>query len=767
MVIQQTLYFEPVSENCFPRELPVRQIPILETKKAEVMSIDPYDPCPCNSGKKYKFCCHSIGDEVSKISHLHETHQTATALQLLDRLKKKYPEQPLSYITEAQILMAERRFEDAMVPLNECLEREPDHPAAHSLLATSMFLAQGYKQSQKTIYTALQKCAAVDVSLATPLAISIAIALQMRGYYLAAREHFALAMRVASQEYQQNLFMNLLEFDGDDQIPYQFRGVHVLERCSLEDSEQQSTFEKAQRLANLGCYRSSASLFKQLAEATGLVTLWKNAAFCYAWATDEVKAAELFHQAAGLESDFAEAVELETLAQLLDLNNTGEVVNSIEKVFEVASLSKFLTQLDQHPQVLRGNVPPAQDPEETTPAAYYQILRTELDADSRGEGMTLDAVPVVIGDIDVFDADRQLGHPAIVRFYAYEGDQLTEAEQIFEDALGKDGKKECGLQEVEPDSDEAGTPLSPVPNEQWPLYFRWSFPQKMPILKRRELEAEKWKELLSETWSQTPLAGLNGKTPAEAATEEGLKVALTAAAYVLDAQTLSLGHFLDFAELNPKLGIAELPALKIDESTHFNTSSSMTQNRIPVKELSDQQLMYVFNRALLIRHPRFLYDVLIEVLGRDECKKEVDLDRVYTTLTEICHKKNQREEMLSWIHKGQENAKAQPENAFESELQWKMRELSFRLEDTSDPSLSEFMKGIWDQYGKKMPQIKEYLKAFAQAFDLDFPWMKESSLLDTGDLAGNVSSEGIWSPGEATPDADSGSGSKLWLPGQS
>ncbi|MEQ9065089.1 MAG: hypothetical protein RLO18_00130, partial [Gimesia chilikensis] len=47
-------------------------------------------------------------------------------------------------------------------------------------------------------------------------------------YYLAAREHFALAMRVASQEYQQNLFMNLLEFDGDDQIPYQFRGVHVL-----------------------------------------------------------------------------------------------------------------------------------------------------------------------------------------------------------------------------------------------------------------------------------------------------------------------------------------------------------------------------------------------------------------------------------------------------------------------------------------------------------------------------------------------------------
>ena len=727
------------------------------------MSIDPYDPCPCNSGKKYKFCCHSIGDEVSKISHLHETHQTATALQLLERLKKKHPEQPLSYITEAQILMAERRFEDALVPLNECLEREPEHPAAHSLLATSTFLAHGYKQAQKTIYTALQKCAAVDVSLATPLAISIAIALQMRGYYLAAREHFALAMRVASQEYQQNLFMNLLEFDGDDQIPYQFRGVHVLERCSLDDSEQQATFDKAQRLANLGCYRSAGSHFKQLAEATGTVTLWKNAAFCYAWATDEIQAAELFHQAAEIETDFAEAVELETLAQLLDLNNTGEVVNSIETVYEVESLSIFLTRLETHQQILRGNVPPEQDPEENNPTAYFQILNTPVDAESQGKEITLENVPVVIGDIDVFDGDRQLGHPSIVRFYAYEGDQQTQARQIFEDAIGEDGKKGCGIREVDPDSEEAGTPLSPIPTEQWPLYFRWSFPQKMPILKRRELEAAQWEKLLTETWPNTKLAGLGDKTPVEAASDESMKVALTAAVYVLDAQTLSLGHFLTFEELDSSLGVSELPPLAVDESSHFNTCSSMTQNRIPVKELIDPQLMYIFNRALLIRHPRFLYDVLIEVLSRDECKKEVDLDRVYSTLTEICHKRNQREEMLSWIQKGQENAKAQPENSFENELQWKMRELSFRLEDTADPELSDFMKQIWDQYGKKMPQIKEYLKAFAQAFGLDLPWMSESTMFESG----NVSSEGIWSPGEASPDTDAGSGSKLWLPGQS
>jgi len=733
------------------------------------MSIDSYDPCPCNSGKKYKFCCHSIGEEISKISHLHETHQTATALQLLDRLKKNHPEQPLSYITEAQILMAERRFEDAIKPLEQCLEHDPDHPAAHSLLATSTFLAQGYKKAQKVIYTALQKCAAVDVSLATPLAISIAIALQMRGYYLAAREHFSLAMRVASQEYQQNLFMNLLEFDGDDQIPYQFRGVHVLERCPIDDPEHLATFEKAQRLANLGCYRIAAGLFKQIAEATEQATLWKNAAFCYAWATDEIQSADLFRKASKIENDFAEAVELETLAQLLDLNNTGEVVNSIEKIYEVEFLSKFLTLLEQHGQMMRGNVPPEQeqDLDENTPVAYFQIVDTPIDLESKGENITLDNVPVVIGDIDVFDADRQLEQPAIVRLYAYEGDQLTLTEKIFDEALGEQGKKECGLKILDRDSEASNNPLSPIPTEQWPLFFRWNFPQKMPIIKRRELEAEQWKKLLSETWTNTKLAGLDGKTPQEAADEDDLKIALTAAAYVLDTQSLALGHFLNFDELDPKLNISELPPLQIDESSQFNTCSSMTQNRIPVQELNNAQLMYIFNRALLIRHPRFLYDVLIEILSREECKKDVDLDRVYSTLTEICHKRNQREEMLSWIQKGQENAQSQPTNAFESELQWKMRELSFRLEDTTDPELSDFMKQIWVQYGKKTPQLKEYLRAFAHAFELDVPWMKEAAFLDPGGMPGTTSNDGIWTPGEIAPDGSSDSGQKLWLPGQS
>jgi len=96
-----------------------------------------------------------------------------------------------------------------------------------------------------------------------------------------------------------------------------------------------------------------------------------------------------------------------------------------------------------------------------------------------------------------------------------------------------------------------------------------------------------------------------------------------------------------------------------------------------------------------------------------------------------------------------------------------MRELSFRLEDTTDPELSDFMKQIWVQYGKKTPQLKEYLRAFAHAFELDVPWMKEAAFLDPGGMPGTTSNDGIWTPGEIAPDGSSDSGQKLWLPGQS
>ena len=55
--------------------------------------------------------------------------------------------------------------------------------------------------------------------------------------------------------------------------------------------------------------------------------------------------------------------------------------------------------------------------------------------------------------------------------------------------------------------------------------------------------------------------------------------------------------------------------------------------------------------------------------------------------------------------------------------------------------------------------------AFAQAFELDLPWMSGASLQDAGDFGGNASGEGIWSPGDAAPDSDAGQ--KLWIPGQS
>ena len=50
------------------------------------MSQQNYRPCPCGSGKKVKFCCKELANDLDKVLRAVEGEQRAAALQHLDRL---------------------------------------------------------------------------------------------------------------------------------------------------------------------------------------------------------------------------------------------------------------------------------------------------------------------------------------------------------------------------------------------------------------------------------------------------------------------------------------------------------------------------------------------------------------------------------------------------------------------------------------------------------------------------------------------------------
>ena len=57
-------------------------------------AIEPYAPCPCGSGQKFKWCCQGVEPIADRAQRLFEGNQIEAAFQALDEGLKKTPDNP-------------------------------------------------------------------------------------------------------------------------------------------------------------------------------------------------------------------------------------------------------------------------------------------------------------------------------------------------------------------------------------------------------------------------------------------------------------------------------------------------------------------------------------------------------------------------------------------------------------------------------------------------------------------------------------------------
>ena len=53
--------------------------------------VDPYSPCPCGSGQKFKWCCHKVEAYAERAQRLFESGQVEAAIEALDEGLRKEP----------------------------------------------------------------------------------------------------------------------------------------------------------------------------------------------------------------------------------------------------------------------------------------------------------------------------------------------------------------------------------------------------------------------------------------------------------------------------------------------------------------------------------------------------------------------------------------------------------------------------------------------------------------------------------------------------
>ena len=714
-----------------------------------IMSVDIYAPCPCGSGKKFKFCCHAIADEMERIGRLIDGNQPRVGLQQLEFLEKKTPNNPWVGTTRAMLLLDLNDATSARDILKQLLTVHPDNELAIALFAASMLRTDGPGPSKRAVHRAFQRSAKKYPGLISDLANGLAIDHARRGQMMAAREHLALALRLAPEESRQDLFVQLLELDGENMIPYPMRGSHQLPNITGLDADAQKEVRKAQKYAAVGCWSTAADVFTTLAnDATERAEFWHSAGLCRVWDGDEKVAAEALHRAARQYQELAVAVECETLAQLLDELTTQDVVQECVYQGQVGSVSRLLTVLDGQKQVQR--IPLPADGEENTAVAAYVVLDTDT-IPTDFSNLDLDQIPYMLGKIVVYDADSKRSIPPYLLLAGLRGTPLDTAKSIVTAAA-------TDLVDWSSDASQP-TVIRAFPSETLFLEHHWFLPKKTPLVQRQKLFDRFWEWIVNEKWANHPLRALEGQTPDQAAKNPAMRVALLGAVYALDAagQRRDRGGLLTAAI--KRLNVEPLPPTEVTPETSVGSLSIMLMHRLPIDQLSDQQLLTVVNRSMLIRHDETMYQVLKAAVAKPGLADQLDLPRILRTLAEISTSLGQREEAFHWIDQGRKIRVDDGKTAFQHAWSWDMAELALRLQDPSDPQLKQLLHRFVTYYGPKVPQIRPHIEETLEAFDIPSPW----NSIEIHAASSITSPSGIWSSGMQEP---APTGGKLWLPGQ-
>lgn len=112
-----------------PRPVPTRD----EEESAKALVPHSYDPCPCASGKKYKFCCKPILREVTESMCAVQDGDFPTAVEWMDKARAVVGD-TAEVLSRYAVVYGMRSDEEMLRYLRRALEVNPAHPRSHYLL---------------------------------------------------------------------------------------------------------------------------------------------------------------------------------------------------------------------------------------------------------------------------------------------------------------------------------------------------------------------------------------------------------------------------------------------------------------------------------------------------------------------------------------------------------------------------------------------------------------------------------------------------------
>jgi tetratricopeptide (TPR) repeat protein len=722
-------------------------------------SVDPYAPCPCGSGQKYKWCCHKVEAYAERSQRLYDGNQLGPALVALDEGLRKVPDSPLLLLRKAIIEIRGGKFQEGLPTLEHLLAKHPGHVGAHALFLRVLLETDGPVETAARLQTALSQIAVENRPGLARVIDMIAMVLADESHVCAAIEHYSLALELIEGD-DSNIEAGLRRALGNPAVSPWLREIHELSPAPANlPPKLRERFDKAIGWANEGLWASAAAAFETLA-ADGVNVADRNQGLCRLWVADEGAAVPPLRRYIARLGETPEAVDLEALCQIVEPLSEDELVEHIQLTWPLRDRAAFLAVLSNEPTVdAEGESPSDEDDPDSPVVSVYSML--DRPKPKNGMPATVEELPRIVCRIHVGSTEAALD--------TYDDGRLDAQIARFVELAG------TTIRPAHPKTKVLGK----TPRLALILQSEWWLPAEFDPNVMLTFQHTERVRILHEVWPETPLPVLGGRSPRQAAKAGNATVPLRAAICQFELVQEVLGSPIDFTGLRKTLGISPEPEFD-PETVEIAQVHVARLNRIPVDRLNDERLVSLYLRARDRGLPHVLETTAREITRRPHLlpSQDIDILKLYTDLANLAASRARTAEALHWLKQGQSADTARGERA----ARWDMAYI--RLFAHSEPPEQWVPKLalVLDHYQNDQAASTWLLAALVEMRLIDVmpnPDDPQKAMFDTkrlnalmerygpkittgaGQLGISATKGRIWTPDAERPGAAGG----IWTPG--
>lgn len=541
--------------------------------------VDPYSPCPCGSGEKYKWCCLKAEDAAIKVERLIRSEQTDQALKAVDEALSRTPEVPWLLLQKASLLERRGQVREALAAVDAILKARPDHFGALVQHVQIVIALEGPSAGAAELQLAMTRSEPDQRPRLGGLFRLLGVVLARADAIPAAIAHLEIAAGLESDEdpLARSALRSLMTDPGVTawlKNPYDLATVPDGLNDDLRDR-----FDAALEAADAALWGQAAAGFETLA-ADGVIDAERNLGLCRLWMADDRGAVEALRRYVRAIGATSEAVDLEALCQQVEPYPADQLVERVQLIWPLndrEALLKALGKAETDERVVMSEGARPIDPDEPEAVEVESFALLDRPVPQPREGLGAADMPRIAG--------RLLVGTSIVALEAFdEGKQF--------DAL-RERVVELAGPSIPPAHPKTKV-LDKAARVSLALRTEWVLPEELGEDDLRRIQREEQSRVIREVWPATPMPALGGRTPRQAAQAGDAEIPLRAA--FCQIATNRADQAVDFDAFRAELGIPAEPTPDPDQ-VNIETEHLARLQLIPAERLDDERLWALYLRS--------------------------------------------------------------------------------------------------------------------------------------------------------------------------